>query len=73
MKEWYPDIIDTDPIVVDKIFGTWFMGDKSYSNSIKKCFWHADGKIDGGYGSLCEFCMGCGEDNRNFIPVGEQV
>ena len=39
----------------------------------RKIVEHADGKIDGGYVSLCEFCMGCGEDNRNFIPVGEQV
>ena len=39
--------VELDPVGVDKIFGTWFMGDKSYSDSIKKCFWHEDGFING--------------------------
>ena len=39
--------IEPDPIVIDKIFGAWFMGDKSYSESIKNCFWHEDGFING--------------------------
>lgn len=39
--------VEPEPIVIDKIFGTWFMGDKSYSDSTKKCFWHEDGFING--------------------------
>lgn len=39
--------VEADTIVADKLFGTWFMGDKSYSESIKKCFWHEDGFING--------------------------
>lgn len=39
--------VEPEPIVIDKIFGTWFIGDKSYSESIKKCFWHEDGFING--------------------------
>lgn len=39
----------------------------------RKIVEHASGKIEGGYVSLCEYCMGCGSDNKNYIAVGEQM
>lgn len=41
------DKIEPAPITVDKVFGAWFMGDKAYSESIKRCFWHEDGFMNG--------------------------
>lgn len=46
---------------------------ESDKKECRKIVEHANGKIDSGYVSLCEFCMGCGDDNKNFIPVGEQL
>lgn len=59
------ELKDTDCIDLASI-------DVNDKNACRRIVDHADGKIDSGYVSLCEFCMGCGDDNKNFIPVGEQ-
>lgn len=45
------------------------------STSILECrkiVEHAHGNVKTGYISLCEVCMGCGDDNNLFVPAGEQ-
>lgn len=42
------DVIRVDPIFIDSMFGNWFQGGISYSESIKECFWHEDGFINSG-------------------------
>lgn len=34
---------------------------------------HGNGIVENGYVSLCEKCMGCGSDNKNFVMAGEQI
>ena len=41
--EW----IDIDTITTDAVFGSWFNGNVSYSKTIKECFWHEDGFMNG--------------------------
>lgn len=34
--------ITIDPLFIDKLFGIWFTNNVTYSENIKKCFWHED-------------------------------
>lgn len=47
--------------------------DKDDIYECRKIVEHASGNVEGGYISLCKYCMGCGSDNKNYIPVGEQM
>lgn len=52
--------------------------DKTSATECRKIVEHAKGNIgrdcyNGGYISLCRYCMGCGNDNSLSIPVGEQM
>lgn len=41
-----PDKIKTDPVCIDRIFGSWFENEIAFSSDIRKCFWHEDGFIN---------------------------
>ena len=38
----------------------------------KQLLAHDLGFVEKGYVSLCQSCGGCGSDNENYVPVGEQ-